>query len=117
MAGPAPSRTYQLFGEAMAERKQVQCVYGGYQRELCPIILGHSGGQEKALTYQVGGGSSSGLSSGGEWRCLWLSKVSKARLIGGPWRAGESHSQPQGCVEAVDLDINPASPYGPKRRF
>ncbi len=101
----------------MAERKQIQCVYGGHQRELCPIILGHSGGQEKALTFQVGGESRSGLPPGGEWRCLWLSKVSKARLADGPWRVGATHKQPQGCVEAVDLDVNPSSPYSPKRRL
>jgi len=117
MAGSTSSPTYRLFGQAMAERKQIQCVYGGHRRELCPIILGHSGGQEKALTYQVGGESGSGLPPEGEWRCLWLSKVSKARLIGGPWRAGESHNLPQGCVEIVDLDVNPSSPYSPKRHL
>jgi len=30
---------------------------------------------------------------------------------------GDGHSQPQGCVEIVDLDVNPASPYQPKRRL
>ena len=71
-----PSRVYDLFHQAMAGRKQIVCTYGGYGRELCPIILGHSGGEEKALTYQFGGQSKSGLPPGGEWRCLWLSKVS-----------------------------------------
>lgn len=99
----------------MYEKKQIACFYGGYRRELCPIILGHSHGQEKALTYQVGGGSRSGLPSGGQWRCLFLSKVGQAQLRDGPWRVGASHNQPQGCVEMVDLDVNPASPYNPKR--
>jgi hypothetical protein len=75
-----PSETYRLFGQAMADRKQVVCRYDNYRRELCPIILGHSQGQEKALTYQFGGKSRSGLPPGGEWRCLWLSKVSDVRL-------------------------------------
>jgi hypothetical protein len=112
-----PSPVYDLFRQAMAERKQIRCLYNGYARELCPIILGHSQGQEKALTYQVGGQSKSGLPPGGEWRCLWLSKVGKARLGRGPWRAGVAHTQPQGCVETVDLDVNPASPYSPLRRL
>jgi hypothetical protein len=99
----------------MAMRKQILCVYGGYPRELCPIILGHSQGQEKALIYQFGGQSKSGLPPQGEWRCLWLSKVSDARLRDGPWFSGSSHTQPQGCVEAVDLDVNPSSPYHPTR--
>ena len=101
----------------MADRKQIVCVYGGYRRELCPIILGHSQGEEKALTYQFGGRSKSGLPPGGEWRCLWLSKVSDVQLRDGRWRAGSSHLQQQECVEIVDFDVNPLSPYKPKRRL
>ena len=81
-----------------------------------PVILGHSQHQEKAFTFQFGGDSRSGLPRRGEWRCLWLSKVSDVQLRDGPWFTGSSHSQPQGCVEVVDLDVNPASPYKPKRR-
>jgi hypothetical protein len=110
------SQNYALFEQAMAMRKQILCVYGGYPRELCPIILGHSQGQEKALTYQFSGQSKSGLPPQGEWRCLWLSKVSNVELRDGPWFAGSSHTQPQGCVEVVDLDANPSSPYHPSRQ-
>jgi hypothetical protein len=112
-----PSTAYNLFEQAMISRRQVLCTYDGHPRELCPIILGHSNGQEKALTYQFGGQSSKGLPPDGQWRCLWLSKVSNVRLRDGPWYSGDSHSQPQGCVEIVDLDVNPASPYSPRRRL
>lgn len=101
----------------MRQRKQVLCVYGGFRRELCPAVLGHSRGEEKALTFQFGGESSSGLPPGGEWRCLWLNKVSNVTLRDGPWFAGSSHTWPQDCVEDVDLDVNPSSPYSPKRRL
>jgi len=111
-----PSRNYGLFSQAIINRKQILCTYGGRARELCPIILGHTKGQEKALTYQFAGESSSGLPPGGEWRCLFLSQVSDVRLRDGPWYSGASHTQPQGCVETVDLDVNPLSPYRPKRR-
>ncbi len=111
-----PSAIYRLFAEAMAERKQILCTYNGRRRALCPVILGHSQGQEKALTYQFGGDSAKGLRPGGEWRCLWLAKIGDARLRDGPWHAGDSHRRPQGCVEIVDLDINPLSPYLPKAR-
>jgi hypothetical protein len=114
---PVASPNYALFEQALRGRKQIVCMYGGYRRELCPIILGHSEGQEKALTYQFGGSSRSGLPKGGEWRCLFLAKVSTVELRDGPWFAGSSHTQPQGCVEIVDLDVNPSSPYDPKRRF
>jgi uncharacterized protein (DUF4415 family) len=113
----APSSAYHLFEEAMTNRKQILCTYNGRPRELCPIILGHSQGQEKALTYQFGGQSEKGLLPGGQWHCLWLSRVSNLRLRDGPWHAGDGHSQPQGCVEIVDLDVNPVSPYKPKRHL
>lgn len=109
------SRNYALFERAMRQRKPLQCRYDGFRRELCSIILGHSQGKEKALTYQFGGESSRGLPPDGQWRCLWLSKVSKVELRAGPWRAGSTHMQPQGCVEVVDLDVNPSSPYQPRR--
>jgi len=100
----------------MRGRQQIVCEYDGHRREVCPVILGHTRDEEMALTFQFGGGSKSGLPRGGQWRCLSLSKVRGAELRDGPWLAGSSHSQPQGCVEVVDLDVNPASPYKPKRR-
>jgi hypothetical protein len=109
------SATYELFVKAVRERKQIVCVYGGRAREICPVILGHTDGEEVALTYQFAGQSNSHLPPGGEWRCLLLSKVSEARLRDGPWIVGSGHSQPQGCVKEVDLDANPQSPYRPKR--
>lgn len=111
------SSTYQQFEQAMATRKQILCDYDGYPRELCAVILGHSKGHEKALTFQFAGESRSGLPPQGEWRCLWLSKVSNLRLRDGPWHAGMRHTEPQGCVENVDIDVNPSSPYEPKRRI
>ena len=111
------SSPYKTFAQAMTERQQILCEYGGYPRELCCIILGHSRGDEKALTFQFGGKSKSGLPPSGEWRCLWLAKVSHVSLRDGPWRVGARHTQPQGCVEEVDLDVNPVSPYAPKRQL
>jgi hypothetical protein len=101
----------------MADRKQILCLYDGYPRELCPIILGHNNGQEVALTYQFAGQSKSGLPSGGQWKCLRLSKIADVQLRDGPWQAGASHKRPQPCVEIVDLDVNPSSPYNPQRRL
>ena len=106
-----PSANYNAFEQAIRARKQILCSYNGYFRELCPVILGHSEGREKALTYQFGGQSASGLPPGGEWRCLWLSNVRDVQLRDGPWFVGSSHIQLQGCVQIVDFDANPASPY------
>jgi len=111
---PKPSSVYKLFEQAMIGRKQILCMYKGRRRELCPVILGHSQGREKARTYQFGGQSNKGLPPGGEWRCLWFSEVSNVRLRDGRWYAGDRHNQSQGCVESVDLDVNPDSPFSPK---
>lgn len=113
----APSSTYALFAQAIAERKQVLCRYDGYARELCPVILGHSDGHEVALVYQFAGDSKSGLPPQGQWKCLRLAKASDVQLRDGPWRAGASHNRPQSCVDDVDLDVNPDSPYRPRRRL
>src|SRR5581483_6668893 len=94
----------------MRTQKQILCRYDGYVRELCPIILGHSQGQKKALTYQFAGQSRSVLPPDGQWRCLWLDKVSNVQLRDGPWHAGKAHTQPQGCVHVVDLDVNHQAP-------
>ncbi|HEX6441345.1 MAG TPA: hypothetical protein VF007_04100 [Stellaceae bacterium] len=115
--GPPASETYRLFERAMIERKQIVCTYKGHRREICPIVLGHTQGEERALTYQFAGGSSSTLPPEGEWRCLTLSSVSDAQLREGAWHKGDSHKQPSGCIEVVDLDANPESPYKPKRRL
>ena len=105
-----PSATYLLIRAAMVARKQVTCIYRGYARELCPVVLGHTGKDEKALTFQVGGGSRSGLPPGGEWRCLFIAEVRDARMREGLWREGTRHTASQRCVAAVDLDINVEAP-------
>jgi hypothetical protein len=113
---PSDSATYKLFARAIIELKQIVCVYLGHRRELCPTILGHSlNGDEKALIYQFAGSSGSALPPGGAWRCLFLSKVTEVALRDGPWHTGVSHQKPHSCVDIVDLDVNPDSPYSPKR--
>jgi hypothetical protein len=115
-----PSSVYELFVRAMAERKQIVCTYGGLHREVCPIILGWAkDGVEAALTYQFAGTTSDpkGLPRGGDWKCMHLRNVRDAGLRDGPWHAGNSHSTANTCVKIVDLDVNPDSPYNPRRRL
>ena len=110
----ARSATYALFAQAMRKGQQVLCLYDGHARELCPILLGHSKGEEVALVYQFAGASRSRLP---DWKCLRLAKASAVRLRDGPLYKGSSHQRAQSCVEVVDLDINPESPYRPRRRL
>lgn len=110
------SATYRLFYRSMAERKPVVCMYQGHPRAICPIILGHTGSEEKALVHQFDGGSESGRTTG--WKCLTLAEVTNAELADAPWQdGGGPHGAAQSCVREVDVDVNPASPYGPKRKL
>jgi hypothetical protein len=101
-----PSSTYLLFRAAILGRKQIICTYRSCYREVCPHVLGHSEDEEKALTYQFGGESNSGLPPGGEWRCLFLAQVRDARMRDGNWHTGSRHTKEQACVEVVDIDVN-----------
>jgi hypothetical protein len=108
MPGPA----YKLFAWAIENRSRVLCTQNGYPREICPIILGHGDGQEKALVWQVGGETSAGPLRRPGWKCFLLANVADARLGEGAWLPGSSHRREQSCVKEVDYDANPASPYG-----
>jgi hypothetical protein len=99
----------------MAERQQVLCLYQGYPRALCPAILGHTKGQEYTLAYQFAGEASSGLPSEGQWKCLRIAEMTSVELRRGEWYSGTHHRERQSCVEVVDLDVNPGSPYQPRR--
>jgi hypothetical protein len=94
------------------------CLYDSYGRECCPIVLGHTDGEEKSLVYLFGGESSRGKAAAKDWKCLTLSKVRDARLQDGLWHGGQGpHDTAQSCVKDVDVDVNPNSPYNPKRRL
>lgn len=113
------SATYRLFLQAMTERKPIVCMYDGRPRAISPIILGHDDGEETCLIYQFAGESTRPLRSPGErWRCFKLAKVTHAELADTPWQDGSGpHGTTQACVKEVDVDINPASPYGPRRKL
>ena len=50
-----PSATYRLFRQAILAQSQVTCLYEGYHRELCPLVIGHTFGRERVLAFQFGG--------------------------------------------------------------
>ena len=112
-----PSSTHALFLEAMREKRPVACTYQGHKREICPVMLGRTGLEEKALVFQFGGATSDGPLRKPDWKCFKLADVRDARLIDGRWHAGSEHSQSQSCMKMVEYDVNPASPYNPAFRL
>ena len=107
---------YDLIAQAMIKRQQVLCFYQGHPRAICPAILGHTDGQERTLAFQFAGSSSQDLPPGGDWKCLDVAGMSNVELRSGEWHGGSSHREHQTCVKVVDLDVNPFSPYEPRRR-
>jgi len=112
-----PSSTYELFVKAMVEEKQVSCVLKRLPRVLSIIILGHTDGKERALTWQTGGESSKPLPPAGAWRDVTLAEVTDASLLDSKLRRGTRKSGTQHWVTDVDLDVNPDSPYRPRRQL
>jgi hypothetical protein len=97
--------SYDVFRQAIISKQQVTCNYAGHYREVCPHVIGTKNGRQQVLVYQFGGGSSSGLPPGGEWRCLVVPQVSNAAARPGPWHTGTSHTKPQTCVDRIDVEI------------
>lgn len=96
------SATYRMIRQAILAEQQITCTYDGFYRELCPHILGHTGGEEKLLAFQFAGESSKPLPPGGQWKCLSVARLRDPEARGAPWHAGGSHHRAQSCVEDVD---------------
>lgn len=111
------SPAYELFVKAMIEEKQLGCLFKGRSRVLSIIILGQTDGEERALAWQTGGESSGQLPRGGAWRNVMLSEVTDARLLDSKLRRGTRKTGEQRWVADVDLDVNPDSPYHPRRQL
>lgn len=99
------SSAYQTLRQAVLSRQQIICDYSNHQREVCPHTLGHKAGREKVLAWQFGGSSSSGLPPGGEWRCLFVDEISNVSARSGAWHTGGQHTQPQTCVDNIDVEV------------
>lgn len=100
--------TQELIVDAIRNKQQVLATYDGYDREMCPHVLGYKGGTLQALFYQFGGFSSSGAispGSPGNWRCMVLSKLSDVRVQDGPWHTAPNHTRPQTCVDTVIAEV------------
>ena len=113
---PQASRTqsveeiYALLRTATAGKQPVAAMYDGLPRLLCPHVLGRNReGRLRALCYQFGGNSGSGLRIGpegiGGWRCIAVDKLSQVELRTEAWR-GEPRSSQQSCVQEIDIDCD-----------
>jgi hypothetical protein len=95
---------YELIRTATLTRQQVVATYNGQRRELCPHVLGTKEGRQQALFFQFGGGSSSSLPLGGEWRCLSVDGLEDVVVRDGPWHTGSGHQYLETCVDKIDVE-------------
>jgi hypothetical protein len=99
---------YGLVRTAVVSRRPIRAVYQGRDRWFCPHRLGRNHDRQiRALCYQYGGDSGSGLQAAGSpanWRCISLEKLSRVELLEGLWHTASNHSRPQTCVAEVDVD-------------
>jgi hypothetical protein len=101
------SAVYNIVREAILNRQQIIADYQGHRREMCPHVLGWTKGREKAMFYQFGGGSKSGLGPYGSeqnWRCVFIAQLSNVVAKDGRWYSATNYehlSQP--CVEEIDV--------------
>ena len=101
-----PSSNYTTLRDAILNKLIVSAEYKGYNRIFCPHVIGRKRGKEHVLTYQFGGSSSSGLPPDGEWRCFDVNGLSNVSTSSGPWHTGASHTQPQSCVDDIDVEVS-----------
>ncbi|MDP2710358.1 MAG: hypothetical protein Q8O56_03995 [Solirubrobacteraceae bacterium] len=97
---------YSIVRRAIADRQQIIATYGGHRREMCPHAIGTKNGRPQALFFQFGGSTSTSLPPGGEWRCLPLAGLSEVVAVDGDWHSGSSHSQPNTCIDELDLEVD-----------
>jgi hypothetical protein len=99
-------RTYAIVRQAIIDRHQILATYHGHRREMCPHVIGATGGRRQALFFQFGGTSESGLPWAGEWRCMRIDDLTDVSSRPGQWYTGADHSRPQTCVHEVDIAVD-----------
>lgn len=103
------SANYIAIRNAILNKQQVIAMYKGHLREMCPHAIGTKNGREQAIFYQFGGTSSSGPiapDSPKNWRCIPIEGLSNITTRSGPWYSGANHSQPQTCVDEIDVEVS-----------
>ena len=99
---------YRLVWRAVANKQPIEAGYQGRSRLFRPHRLGRNReGQLRALCYQYGGDSQSGLQPVGSpanWRCIAIEKLSRVKLLQDRWRTAPNHSRPASCVIDADID-------------
>ena len=90
---------------AIRQQLVVTAMYQGYERIMCPHVIGYKKGVLNTLFFQFAGGSKSGLPPDGQWRCVHVDELSSVSAAPGEWHTGPDHSRPQSCVDEIIAEV------------
>jgi hypothetical protein len=96
---------FQILKQAILEKKQVIGSYDGFPCEMCPHVVGLKRGIPNVLSFQFAGGSKTELPPGGEWKCMRVDGLLNLSLRDGPWHTRDDHSEPQRCVDEIEIEV------------
>lgn len=79
------SQVFMALRQAILERRPVHVSHGGKRQTVCPYILGHAAGEERAFALVVEASSSTKRPVQANWICLRWSKIEDLRSADEPW--------------------------------
>lgn len=94
----------ELIVSAIEQKLVVTAMYQGYERIMCPHIIGHKKGVLNALFFQFAGGSKSGLPPGGQWRCIHVDDLTQISCAPGEWHTKDDYA-PSSCVDNIIAEV------------
>ncbi|MCK1309542.1 hypothetical protein [Bradyrhizobium sp. 45] len=100
------SAVFMILRQALLERRPVQVSHDGKCQTVCPYILGHAAGEERAFVLVVDASSRTKRPVQAKWICLRLSKIDDVRFADEPWIEQDYPGPVQRCVDQVHLDAS-----------
>jgi hypothetical protein len=85
----------EIIVAAIRQKLVVTAMYQGYERIMCPHVIGYKKGVLNTLFFQFAGGSKSGLPPDGQWRCVHVDELSSVAAAPGEWHTGPDHARPR----------------------
>ena len=102
--------TWDLFAQALRERRTVRARYRGADRVLCPHALGWKNGRPKLLAYQISGSTSHGALPAEphqRWRSMFVDEIEAAVFTDEPWGTADNYSLSTNAIDQVELALAP----------
>ncbi|MCK1361240.1 PIN domain-containing protein [Bradyrhizobium sp. 199] len=100
------SEVFMTLRQALLERRPVHVSRDGKCQTVCPYILGHATGEERAFVLLVDASSRTKRPVQAKWICLRLSKIEDVRFADEPWIQQDYPGPVQRCVDQVHLDAS-----------